>query len=129
MATAAIGALLGIGVSMAIALLYSAVRKVDGFGGGDVKLLGAMGVFLGPYVLLAFFVGSVLGALYGIIADGCEPSGTPDEVPVRAVPRHRRGSDGAVGPRRMARCTRPAVLARVLAHAFSFRLRATVLAA
>lgn len=33
-ATAAIGALLGVGVSMAIALLYSAVRKVDGFGGG-----------------------------------------------------------------------------------------------
>ena len=66
--TAAIGALLGVGVSVVIALLYRAVRKVDGFGGGDVKLLGAMGIFLGPYVLIAFFAGSVLGALYAIVA-------------------------------------------------------------
>jgi leader peptidase (prepilin peptidase)/N-methyltransferase len=35
---------------------------------GDVKLLGAMGVFLGPYVLLSLFFGSLLGAFYGVVA-------------------------------------------------------------
>ncbi len=80
-ATALIGALLGLGVSVAIALLYSAVRKVDGFGGGDVKLLGAMGVFLGPYVLIAFFAGSVLGAIYGIVATAFSRLGLQTKFP------------------------------------------------
>ena len=80
-ATALIGALLGIGVSIAIALLYSLIRKVDGFGGGDVKLLGAMGVFLGPYVLLAFFAGSVLGAIYGLIATSASRLGLQTKFP------------------------------------------------
>jgi leader peptidase (prepilin peptidase)/N-methyltransferase len=79
--TALIGALLGVGVSLAIALLYSLIRKVDGFGGGDVKLLGAMGVFLGPYVLLAFFAGSVLGAIYGVIATAASRLGLQTKFP------------------------------------------------
>lgn len=62
------GAALGAGVSLGIALLYAAVRKAEGFGMGDVKLLGAMGLFLGPFVLLALFFGSLLGAVYGIVA-------------------------------------------------------------
>jgi leader peptidase (prepilin peptidase) / N-methyltransferase len=79
--TALIGALLGVGVSLAIALLYSLIRKVDGFGGGDVKLLGAMGLFLGPYVLLAFFAGSVLGAVYGLIATAASRLGLQTKFP------------------------------------------------
>ncbi len=79
--TALVGALVGIGVSVVIALLYSAVRKVDGFGGGDVKLLGAMGIFLGPYVLLAFFAGSVLGAVYGLVATGAHRLGLQTKFP------------------------------------------------
>jgi len=79
--TAVIGALLGIGVSLAIALLYSLIRKVDGFGGGDVKLLGAMGIFLGPYVLLAFFAGSVLGAIYGVVATAASRLGLQTKFP------------------------------------------------
>ncbi len=80
-ATAVLGAALGAGVSLLIALLYSAIRKVDGFGGGDVKLLGAMGVFLGPYVLLAFFVGSVVGAIYGVIATSARRLGLQTQFP------------------------------------------------
>jgi leader peptidase (prepilin peptidase)/N-methyltransferase len=81
LSTALIGALLGIGVSMAIALLYNLIRKVDGFGGGDVKLLGAMGIFLGPYVLFAFFVGSVLGAVYGLVATAASRLGLQTKFP------------------------------------------------
>jgi leader peptidase (prepilin peptidase)/N-methyltransferase len=35
---------------------------------GDVKLLGALGLFLGPYVLVALFFGSLLGIVAGIAA-------------------------------------------------------------
>jgi leader peptidase (prepilin peptidase)/N-methyltransferase len=34
---------------------------------GDVKLLGAMGLFLGAYVLLALLVGSFVGAAASIV--------------------------------------------------------------
>lgn len=35
---------------------------------GDVKLLGALGFFVGPYVLLVLFFGSVLGMVGGLVA-------------------------------------------------------------
>lgn len=62
-----LGCVLGGGVSLLIAGVYSAVRKVQGFGMGDVKLLAAMGLFLGPYVLLAFFLGSLIGSVTQIV--------------------------------------------------------------
>jgi len=34
---------------------------------GDVKLLGAMGLYLGPYVLMALLFGSVAGALSALL--------------------------------------------------------------
>ena len=49
---------------------------------GDVKLLGAMGLFLGPYVLLALFVGSlagVVGGLAGAVRSG--ESATARRIP------------------------------------------------
>jgi len=61
-----VGALVSAGVALAIAGAYALVRKTRGFGMGDVKLLGAIGVFLGLYGLLALFLGSVAGAIYGI---------------------------------------------------------------
>jgi leader peptidase (prepilin peptidase)/N-methyltransferase len=64
---AAAGVLLGAGVPLAISWAYRALRGRPGMGMGDVKLLAAIGVFLGPYVLLALFFGSVLGALVAVI--------------------------------------------------------------
>jgi leader peptidase (prepilin peptidase)/N-methyltransferase len=64
--SAAIGIGLGVLPSLGIALVYGAVRGRSGLGMGDVKLLGAMGPFLGPFTLFAFFGGSVLGTLVGI---------------------------------------------------------------
>ncbi|MDA3937346.1 MAG: prepilin peptidase, partial [Actinomycetota bacterium] len=68
LATAVLGVLLGGGLSLGVALLYERVRGRSGFGMGDVKLLGAMGLYLGPFVLMALFFGSMGGAAYGILA-------------------------------------------------------------
>lgn len=64
---AALGVVLGAGLPAAIAFAYRLIRGRSGFGMGDVKLLGALGIFLGPYVLLTFFLASLLGALGGAI--------------------------------------------------------------
>ncbi len=63
---AAAGALAGAGLAGAIALVYALLRGRKGMGMGDVKLLGAMGLFMGLYVLLAFFLGNLLGALAAV---------------------------------------------------------------
>lgn len=65
---ALVGALVSSGLSLAIAVAYAFVRKTRGFGMGDVKLLAAIGVFLGLYGLLALFLGSVMGAGWGLLA-------------------------------------------------------------
>ena len=48
-------------------MAYQRVRGRAGFGMGDVKLLGAMGLHLGLYVALAFFLGSALGSAVGLV--------------------------------------------------------------
>ncbi len=77
-AYAALGILLGAGVSGLIAALYSLARGAVGLGMGDMKLLGAMGLFLGPYSLMVLVVGSVLGTIGSLvlIARGAEASKT-----------------------------------------------------
>ena len=67
-AFAAVGALLGVGLSGGIAAAYGAVRGKSGLGMGDVKLLGVIGIYLGPYVLLALLIGSLAGAIGGLVA-------------------------------------------------------------
>lgn len=62
------GALLGAGTSGGIAAAYGSMRGRSGLGMGDVKLLGAMGLFLGPYVLVALFAGSIIGVVVGVLA-------------------------------------------------------------
>jgi leader peptidase (prepilin peptidase)/N-methyltransferase len=76
LALSLVGVLLGGGLPAMIALAYSAIRGRSGFGMGDVKLLGVLGIFLGPYVLLTFFVASLVGAVGGaIIGRGHDLSG------------------------------------------------------
>ena len=61
---AAIGATAGFGLLWAVGAIYQAVRKHRGLGGGDPKLLGAIGAWVGwaplPFVLLG-------AALLGIV--------------------------------------------------------------
>lgn len=63
-----LGAVLGALVPGLIAVAFSALRRKRGLGFGDVKLLGALGLFLGPYVVLTLFFGSLIGAVVGIAA-------------------------------------------------------------
>jgi leader peptidase (prepilin peptidase) / N-methyltransferase len=62
------GALAAAGIVLLIGLVYSAVRGGPGYGMGDVKLLAAMGVYLGLYSLMALFIGTLIGAVYGVIS-------------------------------------------------------------
>jgi len=63
-----VGALVSAGFVAVIAVAYTRIRGVQGFGMGDIKLLVVIGLFLGPYGLLVLFLGSVLGTAYGVVA-------------------------------------------------------------
>jgi len=61
------GILVGQGVLRAIAFAYELVRKQEGMGGGDIKLLAMIGAFCGMKgVIFSLVSGSLLGSLVGI---------------------------------------------------------------
>ncbi len=60
-----VGALFGFTIPFAIYIFYVKVRKMEGLGLGDVKLLTMVGSFAGLYgVLSALFLGSLIGLLF-----------------------------------------------------------------
>lgn len=64
MADAAIGAGLGAGLLWVIAWLGRMAFGKDAMGGGDIKMMGMAGAFLGPAgVILTLFAGSLLGSV------------------------------------------------------------------
>ncbi len=48
-------------------MFVPALIKEEWMGGGDVKLGAFMGLFLGGYVLIALFLGSLIAATAGIV--------------------------------------------------------------
>lgn len=61
------GTLLGGGVFLLIASVYKTVRKKEGMGMGDVKLVAMLGAFFGMWgVLIVIFLSSILGTLIGL---------------------------------------------------------------
>lgn len=65
---AVVGALVGGGLLLGVGMLWKKMRGIDAMGGGDIKLMAAVGAFLGALeVLLVIFVGAFLGALVGAI--------------------------------------------------------------
>jgi leader peptidase (prepilin peptidase) / N-methyltransferase len=61
------GVLLGGGTLWAIAFTYELLRKREGMGGGDIKLLAMIGSFCGiKGVLFSLISGSLVGSLVGI---------------------------------------------------------------
>jgi len=63
-----IGAALGAALPLSIAGVYYLIRRRQGLGMGDVKLLAMIGAFLGwQLVLLTFFVGTIATAIAALI--------------------------------------------------------------
>lgn len=65
-AESATGAVVGAGVILVIRLLYQLIRKAEGMGLGDVKMMAMLGAVLGweplfPLLLIASFTGAIVG--------------------------------------------------------------------
>ncbi|HKJ70500.1 MAG TPA: prepilin peptidase [Gammaproteobacteria bacterium] len=61
-----LGFAIGYGLLFAAGWTYAFATGREGLGGGDLKLLGAMGAWIGPVaVLLALFLAALLGSLIG----------------------------------------------------------------
>jgi leader peptidase (prepilin peptidase)/N-methyltransferase len=77
-----IGLLAGGGVLYAVAFFYFFLRKVDGMGGGDIKLLAMIGAWLGwqslPFVI---FASSLSGSIVGLIAMMYQKKGGRTRIP------------------------------------------------
>jgi leader peptidase (prepilin peptidase)/N-methyltransferase len=64
---ALVGAAAGAGIILAMNAIWLAIRGVQGFGLGDVKMLAMIGAFLGlSGVVVTLFLGALLGSLTGI---------------------------------------------------------------
>jgi leader peptidase (prepilin peptidase)/N-methyltransferase len=64
-----LGALVGGGGLYGIGVLYRMLRRAEGMGGGDVKLMAMIGAFLGvklvlPVIVIASFAGSIYGLFF-----------------------------------------------------------------
>lgn len=63
-----VGILLGGGILLLVAEVFTRLLKKDAMGGGDIKLVAMLGAFLGiKAVFFTFFAGSILAIFYFII--------------------------------------------------------------
>lgn len=63
-----LGAALGAGSLFAVSEVYRFLRKVEGLGFGDVKMMGLVGAYVGwKGVFLTLFLGSLSGSLVGLV--------------------------------------------------------------
>jgi len=61
------GALVSVGFLLFILLIEFIIKK-ESMGGGDIKLIGMLGIFLGlKYTILTIIIAIYIGAIYGII--------------------------------------------------------------
>jgi leader peptidase (prepilin peptidase) / N-methyltransferase len=62
-----VGAIIGGGMLLVVAWAYEKLRKRQGLGMGDVKMVAMVGAFLGfPLAILTILLGSLLGTLVGV---------------------------------------------------------------
>ena len=83
---ALVGSLVGIiaggGTLFAVAAGYKLVRRIEGMGGGDVKLMAMVGAFLGyKLALLTIFVASLVGGIIGLFLVKRSSEGMKTSVP------------------------------------------------
>ena len=59
---------IGFGVTYFVTWLFYKLRGQVGLGGGDIKLFGALGIYLGPLgILMNIFLSCLLGSLIGVL--------------------------------------------------------------
>ena len=64
----ALGAVVGSGMLWFVAWSYEKIRKREGMGMGDVKMMALIGAFLGLRpALFTFFLASVVGSVLGML--------------------------------------------------------------
>jgi leader peptidase (prepilin peptidase)/N-methyltransferase len=81
-ADAALGAAVGSGLLWAVAEGYFRLRGREGMGLGDVKMMAAVGAFLGmKRTLLTILAGSLLGSVIGIALIAISKKGRDYELP------------------------------------------------
>ena len=79
---ALLGGFIGAGSFWLILKGYKLIRKKEGMGFGDVKLMGMIGVFLGPLSLAyVIFFSAVVGTLFGMVKMIKEGSNVQTMVP------------------------------------------------
>jgi len=62
-----LGAILGGGILLVVAIGYEKLRRKQGLGKGDIKMMAMVGAFLGwPLAWLTIFAGSLLGSIIGV---------------------------------------------------------------
>ncbi|CAG37746.1 prepilin peptidase [Desulfotalea psychrophila] len=77
-----IGLLVGGGALYAIAWGYFTLRKQEGMGGGDIKLLAMLGAWLGwQSLVFIVFTSSLFGAIIGLIALRIQNKGNQTKIP------------------------------------------------
>ncbi|MCG6917163.1 MAG: prepilin peptidase [Deltaproteobacteria bacterium] len=77
-----LGLLAGGGVLFLVAMGYQLLRKREGMGGGDIKLLAMIGAFLGlPGVIYTLFASSLAGSLVGVLFMFRDKSGGGTKIP------------------------------------------------
>lgn len=64
-----LGAVVGAGIIILIAVVGKAVFRKDAMGGGDVKLMAMIGIYLGwwPHIPITLISASLLGSVIGIV--------------------------------------------------------------
>lgn len=76
------GILIGGGLLWLVAFLYLKLRRIEGLGLGDVKMMGMVGAFLGwQYAWVTIFLGSIVGVLIGGLYIGVFRRGRRYELP------------------------------------------------
>jgi leader peptidase (prepilin peptidase)/N-methyltransferase len=79
---AALGALLGAGLLFLVAEAYFRLRKVEGLGMGDVKMMAMVGAYVGwKGVLLTLFLGSLSGTFVGVAVMASSKGGLRTKLP------------------------------------------------
>ena len=77
-----LGLLIGGGIFYAISYGYYLLRKREGLGGGDIKLLAMLGAFLGwQSLLFIIFMSSITGTIVGLSAMRSQKKGGATRIP------------------------------------------------